>query len=86
MTYVLFERMKKQGLIIDFSFPEKNQLLAARIVNFGNTWLYATRWYSDSFDASQINDPINSLLSILYPYLTAKGQKEYQELLPELFG
>ncbi|MCK0192508.1 hypothetical protein MWU84_21190 [Arenibacter sp. F20364] len=84
--FLLFEKMKKQNLIRASSFESEYEFLAERMINYGNTWLYSSGLYSNKFNPNQIDNQVNILLSMLYPFLTSQGQKDYKKLLPELFG
>jgi hypothetical protein len=82
----LFKKMKSQNLMTDSSFKFEYDFLAERMINYGNTWLYSTGLYSNSLELKSIDNQVNILLSMLYPLLAPKGQKEFKNLLPELFG
>ena len=81
----LFEKMKTQNLMTDSSFKFEYDFLAERMINYGNTWLYSTGLYSSKFEQKKIVNQVNILLSMLYPFLTHKGQQEFKNLLPEFF-
>ena len=83
---LLFEKMKTQNLMTNSSFKFEYDYLAERMINYGNTWLYSTGLYSSSLEQKSINYQVNTLLSMLYPFLTPKGQNEFKNLLPEFFG
>ena len=82
----LFEKMKNQNLMTDSSFKFEYIFLAERMINYGNTWLYSTGLYSSSLEQKVIDNQVNTLLSMLYPFLAPKGQNEFKNLLPEFFG
>jgi AcrR family transcriptional regulator len=84
--FLLFEKMKKQNLMRNPSFDLEYDFLAERMVNYGNTWLYSSRLYRNNFMINDIDYYVNTLLSMLFPFLTSQGQKEYKVLLPEFFG
>ncbi|PKV51656.1 TetR family transcriptional regulator [Aquimarina sp. MAR_2010_214] len=83
--FLLFEKMKKQNLMRDPSFELEYRFLAERMISYGNTWLYSTRLYFDKFNSNHLDNQVNTLLSMLYPFLTPLGQKEFKKLLPEFF-
>lgn len=82
----LFEKMKTQNLMTNSSFKFEYDFLAERMINYGNTWLYSTGLYSTSLEQKSIDYQVNTLLSMLYPFLAPKGQNEFKNLLPEFFG
>ncbi|CAM1349750.1 TetR/AcrR family transcriptional regulator [Tenacibaculum insulae] len=69
-----------------FEFKKEREFLVERMINFGNTWLYASSIYKkEAFTNKYINKQTNSLMTLLYPYLTNKGKKEFQLLVPTFF-
>ncbi|MDO5981229.1 TetR/AcrR family transcriptional regulator [Flavivirga spongiicola] len=83
--FLLFEKMKKQNLMRDSSFELEYDFLAERMINYGNTWLYSTGLYLNKFTPNGIDNQVNMILSMLYPFFTPQGQKEFKNLLPEFF-
>ena len=83
---MLFEKLKKQDLMRDPSFKSEYDFLAERMIHYGNTWLYATELYLHKRSLNMVDDHVHILLSMLHPFLTAKGQKEFKNELPEVFG
>lgn len=68
----------------DPSFDLEYDFLAERMIDFGNTWLYATGLYKKDLGVKHVDHQVNALLCLLYPYLTPKGQKELKALIPQL--
>jgi AcrR family transcriptional regulator len=83
--FLLFEKLKQEGLMRSSSFDLEYSFLAERMVNFGNTWLYSSGLYSRKFDQKLLAHQTNSLLSMLYPFFSKKGQAEFELLLPDYF-
>jgi AcrR family transcriptional regulator len=83
--FLLFEKMKEQNLMRESSFESEYEFLAERMINYGNTWLYSTGLYLHKLSLKNIDNQVNLLLSMLYPFLTIHGQKEFKKLVPELF-
>lgn len=81
----LFKMMKNENLMKDASFKAEYNLLAERMVNYGNTWLYSTGLYSNVLKETAIDNQVNALFSMLYPFLTDKGKKEFKNVLPIFF-
>jgi hypothetical protein len=71
-------------MVVCFKF--EYNFLAERMVNYGNTWLYSTGLYSSKLEQKAIGNQVNTLLTMLYPFLAPKGQNEFKNLLPEFFG
>lgn len=84
--FFLFEKLKQKKLMMEASFEKEYNFLAERMINYGNTWLYSSRLYSNKLDTHTIDDYVNTYLSILFPFLTSEGKSEFHNLLPELFG
>ena len=82
---LLFKIMKEKGLMKDPSFKLEYDFLAERMINYGNTWLYSSSLYSNSLNTANIDFHVNIYLSMLYPFLTSKGKKEFQNLFPKFF-
>jgi AcrR family transcriptional regulator len=82
----LFEKMKAQNLMSDSSFKFEYNFLAERMVNYGNTWLYSTCLYSSKLELKAIDNQVNTLLTMLYPFLAPKGKNEFKYVLPEFFS
>ena len=57
------------------------QNLAEQMIIYNNTWLYSTALYGGSIDESIIEKKANTMIGILYPYLTVKGKKEFHEII-----
>ena len=84
--FFLFEKMKQKGLMKSSSFEMEYSFLAERMINYGNTWLYSSRIYSEDLSRKNIDYPVNTFLSMLFPFLTSQGKEDFKNLLPEFFG
>ena len=82
----LFNSFTENEILKPFEFKKEREFLVERMINFGNTWLYASSLYKkETFTNKYINNQTNSLIALLYPYLTHKGKKEFQLLVPTFF-
>lgn len=77
----LFTQLKKNKLMKVSILDWECQNLAEQMIVYSNTWLYSTVLYGGVINQSIIEKKANSLLSILYPYLTVKGKKELYEII-----
>lgn len=77
----VFKDLEKQGLINRFLWQEEQHFLIERMIQFSNTWLYASALYEREINRSYIALQADSLLAMLYPYLTEKGKKEFEEII-----
>lgn len=68
------------------SFPNEYIHLSERMINYSNTWLYASLLYTlKGSNNSIIRESSFQLLSMTYSYLTNKGQKEFRNIYPSFF-
>lgn len=81
---LLFQKLIQKGLMRTSSYKNEYNILAERMINHGNTWLYSSRLYSN--EINDINYQVNLYLTIFYPFLTGKGKRAFKELFPELLG
>jgi AcrR family transcriptional regulator len=79
-TLFVFNQLNEIGLMRSASFENEYEMLAERMVVFGNTWIYNSQLYDRKSTKQQLKDQVNSMLAIFYPYLTAKGLKEFDEV------
>ena len=83
--FYLFEIMKQKNLMRAAAFELEYNFLAERMIDYGNTWLYSSRLYSNKLNSKNIDYHANTLLSMLFPFLSSKGEKEFKNLLPQFF-
>lgn len=83
----LFETLKKQGLLKDSMYHKSYQFIGKQMLNYSNTWLYTKALYAqDAYqDERRVQREAQTLLAMLYPYLTSKGQEELEAVIPEFF-
>lgn len=77
----LFTQLKKNKLMKVSILDWECQNLAEQMIVYSNTWLYSTVLYGGRINESIIEKKANTLLSILYPYLTVKGKKEFYKII-----
>lgn len=76
----VFNQLHEIELMRTASFEKEYDMLAERMVIFGNTWIYNSELYRRKSTKHYLEDQVNSMLAILYPYLTAKGVQEFDKL------
>lgn len=75
---MLFGKLLEDHLVLPESFKGEYSCLIERLIDFSNTWIYASHLYQDRIlDERFIQDRSMTLLSMLFPYLTKTGQKAY---------
>ena len=82
---MFFNQMKEKDLMNACSFELEYNFLAERMIRFGNTWIYSSSLYANELNSTHIDDNVKTYLSMLYPFLTFQGKKEFQNILPEFF-
>lgn len=81
----LYGELQKLQLMRPSSFEQEYQLLAERMVSFGDTWIYTSEVYNKSSTRQHLESQVKSMVLTLYPYLTEKGTLEFQTAFPEWF-
>lgn len=85
--HFVFKTLENNQLLQPESYPNERQFLIKRMIDFSNTWLYASHLYREnSTDSKYVETQATILLSILFPYLTKTGKQEFLELMEEPFG
>jgi AcrR family transcriptional regulator len=82
----LFDRLQKMQFMRTANFQNEYQILAERMVNFGDTWIYTSEVYNRSSSKKHLEGQVNAMLTIIYPYLTRKGVLELRKACPKLFN
>lgn len=71
----LFASLQKKELMRPPAFEDEHTFLGNQMIHFGNTWLYGAVLYPDNkLDNEYAEQQATTLLMMLYPYLTEKGQ------------
>lgn len=85
-TQLLLDILIEKQLLLKENYPKEHELLIEKMINFGNTWLYASSLYQkNNLTEQYINRQANILLSFLYPYFTTKGKEQCKLLIPDFF-
>ena len=72
------------SILKPFTFEFERNNLIEQMVNFGNTWLYASSLYAtNKLTPEYINTQTSALMAYLYPYLTSLGKNAFRELFPK---
>ena len=63
------------------SFRDEHLHLIDRMITYSNTWLYGSKLYENKKRSAKIiAESSYQLLSMLFPYLTKKGQGEFKNI------
>jgi len=75
----VFKHLRDEKILKSPSFPDEHRILIERMIDYSNTWLYASLLYEVKKDNAQVVEEASfSLLSMLYPYLTELGREEFE--------
>lgn len=77
----LFLRLHEMGLMRAAQLEQEFEMLASRLVNFGNTWIYASALYRKENTEAFILRQCTEMLMILYPYLSEAGKRGLLDVL-----
>jgi len=81
----VFQVLLRDNILHPPSFPREHELLINRMIDYSNTWLYASSLYEIEEKRNIIEEASFSLMSMLYPYLTAAGQETFRAIYPGNF-
>ena len=77
----------QQKILEKPSFAEEYNYLRERMLDYSNTCIYASELYAREKDEARfIKRASFQLISMLYPYFTVAGKKEFRELYPSFFA
>ncbi len=77
----LFEKLITDGWMKAETFTGEYEILADRMINFSNTWLWETYVYSQQ--PQELPKVAKALILSLYPYLNTKGQNALMKVVAE---
>jgi AcrR family transcriptional regulator len=77
----VFDRLHEMGLMRSSLFEKEYDMLAERMVIFGNTWIYNSELYRKKKSKQHLKDQVNAMLAMIYPYLTIKGAQEFDQII-----
>ncbi|MFS4467902.1 TetR/AcrR family transcriptional regulator [Maribacter sp. 2210JD10-5] len=78
--HFVFDCLIDQAILKEPSFADEYLLLIERMINYSNTWIYASALYKNVKNSDEtIKHASFQLLSMLYPYLTSLGQKDFKK-------
>jgi AcrR family transcriptional regulator len=66
-------------------FEKEYDFLAIRMINFSDAWLNTLALYRKKKIAKSVSNQRDILFGMLFPYLTKKGQREFQKVAAHLF-
>jgi len=81
----LFDKLKEMGLMCSTSFSKEHEMLAERMVNFGDTWIYTSEVYLKKSNDKYVENQALGMLGMLYPHLTKKGKEAFEKEIPNWF-
>lgn len=79
---MILEKLMDAGYLKEETLIYPNNLIVNRIVDFANSWIFATSLYKNyENEIELVEDQAKYLFTILYPYFTEKGLKEYESII-----
>ena len=82
----LFRNLQEDGVLKEASFKNEYKFLIARMIDFSNTWIYASSLNGKkTMTKKQVESQASSLVFLLFPYLTTKGKREFKKAMPKYF-
>ncbi|MEO1216809.1 MAG: TetR family transcriptional regulator [Bacteroidota bacterium] len=83
---LVFNSLIQKEILHISSFPREHQFLIEGMIDYSNTWLYASSLYKSTNSHIEIVDEASfRLLFKLYPYLTKMGKRHFKNLYPGFF-
>ncbi len=82
----LFKHLLDKKMLRVKSFEREYEMLANRMINYSNTWLNLQSLYQQKKKTIDCVFYADTLLAMLYPYLTKKGQTAFRAAAPQLFN
>lgn len=83
----VFSFLIKANILKKPSFVEEHSLLVERMIDYSNTWLYASLVYRIQTKDEDLTKEFSfRLLSMIYPYLTNGGQNDFRAIFPLHFS
>jgi len=77
----VFDVFLNANILKKSSFENEYNLLIDRMIDYSNTWLYASILYDKNHNEDELIENAScQLLSLLYPYLTNSGQEVFKSL------
>lgn len=83
----VFDILIASNILKKPSFTEEYSILIDRMIDYSNTWLYASLLYKIRKNKVDVTkDSSFRLLSMMYPYLADEGQKDFRTMFPSFFS
>jgi len=76
----LFELMVQSGLLRSEQLPNEFKNLYKRFQIFGDFWMASAKIEKEQISEKTIDQYLEMIIQSIYPYLTAKGIKQYNSL------
>ncbi len=79
----LCRELVKTGQMLTPCFKGQYEELSEVMINYGNTWIYASLLYNEDLTKDKIKISAKAMLQMLYPYLEDKVKNEFQVMFKE---
>lgn len=83
----LFDKLMEDGKMKTFSFEKERSFLIERMIDYSNTFIYASSIYGKrKMTKKAMDEQADILITMLYPYLSAVGKEELKAIVPTYFN
>lgn len=84
---LIFDFWVKENIMEKPSYAREHLFLINRMIDYSNTWLYASELYEHKQDRMEIiEQACFHLLAMLYPNLTSLGQEDFRKLYSDILA
>lgn len=77
-TKYLIQEFIANNLMHPKELENEHELIATRLISYSNNWINMESLQSGSYSEDRIKHHAKVLISMFYPYLTAKGKSEFK--------
>lgn len=70
----------KGGQMLTPGFKGQYEDLAESMINYGNTWIYASLLYNEEINEGEIKKAAKNMMLLLYPYFEEKIKNEFEQM------
>lgn len=74
----LCQELVKSGQMLTPSYKGQYEELSETMINYGNTWIYASLLYNEELTEKRIQQSAKAMLQMLYPYLEEQAKESFR--------
>lgn len=76
-SILLYNKLAQDGIMRPEKFSGEFEQLATRLINLSDSWLNATVLYGKKVTKKILEENLNLLFGLLFPYLTEEGERVF---------